>query len=617
MMAGPLISVVVATIDRADSLELLLRALELQEYEPFEVVVVAGPGTDHTDDVLHRWESRVCTRRTSVKNLSVARNVGIRASAGDFIAFIDDDAYPEPSWLTDLATAIVTDPEVGAVGGLVLDHTGARPQYVAMGCSRLGRPQHLDHANDGAWGSVPGSWSIPYAPGGNALYRRQALAVVGGFDEFYEYYLDEVDVCVRLADSGYRVVQLERGAIHHKNRPSDVRTEQRVVRDWYSVLKNKTYFSFKHSDLTRDELLADAVLYAEFCAADLQRSLDAGLLDAVEVDGARGRFEHAIEDGVAAGLQVREGAAPTVSVERERSDAVPFLEGPRFDPTKFIFVGSGEASLPSGLASLAERGHQVRRLVHDAVAENVTVDLRDGVWEHRVPMQAAASPGDITATLTELNRTSGLTDGLWCVVDGADHLAPMIAASTTLPLLTLISPASDRGESTDHRSVAQLIRLSTAVAPIGVTAEDLSQLYHGLERFLVGRSGLARFAGLAEDDADGGVRPLTSGLLHVARSGSTLVVETFTPGWLEMRVGESRTSIEFSESGVRRIALPATSVDLRSVGSMVLRAVESWRAPTQVGRVTTGADARPTRTSTTSPVPAGTRILPAGPHTSI
>ncbi|MDQ1833898.1 glycosyltransferase family 2 protein [Massilia scottii] len=51
------------------------------------------------------WLPRIRTARCDVANLSVSRNIGICMAAGDVVAFIDDDAIPEPEWLTELAAA--------------------------------------------------------------------------------------------------------------------------------------------------------------------------------------------------------------------------------------------------------------------------------------------------------------------------------------------------------------------------------------------------------------------------------------------------------------------------------------------------------------------------------
>ena len=61
-------------------------------------------------------------------NISAARNAGIAMAAGNVIAIIDDDAVPEPSWLTHL-TAPFADPAVAASGGYVIGRNGISFQW--------------------------------------------------------------------------------------------------------------------------------------------------------------------------------------------------------------------------------------------------------------------------------------------------------------------------------------------------------------------------------------------------------------------------------------------------------------------------------------------------------
>ena len=150
MSPGPVssgaVSVIINTLDRADALEILLDALTRITHRRFEVVVVVGPCTDHTDEVLDRWAGAVKVLHCPEPNLSMSRNIGIAAAAGDLIAFIDDDAVPEPAWLDELLAGFDDDPEgeVAGVGGWVWDHTGHSLQCRHTGADRLGnaRPDY-------------------------------------------------------------------------------------------------------------------------------------------------------------------------------------------------------------------------------------------------------------------------------------------------------------------------------------------------------------------------------------------------------------------------------------------------------------------------------------------
>ena len=122
-MFKPSISVIVNTYNRAEVLSSCLTALLHQKYDDFEIIVVNGPSTDRTSDVLYRFKDLIKIASCSEVNLSISRNIGISCSAGDIVAFIDDDAVAHPEWLARLAVRYA-DPRIGGVGGYTLDHTG-------------------------------------------------------------------------------------------------------------------------------------------------------------------------------------------------------------------------------------------------------------------------------------------------------------------------------------------------------------------------------------------------------------------------------------------------------------------------------------------------------------
>ena len=93
------VSVVISTYNRALGLRTVLEGLRHQTYEDFEVVVVNGPSTDGTTAVLAEYGDRIRTGECREQSLTRSRNVGISIGSGDVVAFIDDDAIPEPGWI--------------------------------------------------------------------------------------------------------------------------------------------------------------------------------------------------------------------------------------------------------------------------------------------------------------------------------------------------------------------------------------------------------------------------------------------------------------------------------------------------------------------------------------
>lgn len=236
----PRISVVVCTYNRDWVLENCLASLRSQEYPSFEVVVVNGPSTDRTAEVIARFPE-VKAAENPERNLSVSRNLGIRESAGELVAFLDDDAVAESDWLATLAEAF-RDPAVGAAGGTVFGPDGEHLQFRNGTITRFGMPIAI-HDEPGRNDSPEGG-EYDIAMGTNACFRRTALDAVGGYDENYEYYHDESDLCVRLIQAGYRVAHVPDAVVWHGAERGPVRKSSRDM-NWLVVEKNTIYFYFR------------------------------------------------------------------------------------------------------------------------------------------------------------------------------------------------------------------------------------------------------------------------------------------------------------------------------------------------------------------------------------
>ncbi len=115
-------SVIVPTRNRADRLDACLAALAHQTLpaEQFEILVVDNGSTDATAERITLWaDRRPGLQRVEAPEpgVSRARNAGIAAARGELLAFVDDDAVPEPSWLATLLRAYDRWPRVGAACG--------------------------------------------------------------------------------------------------------------------------------------------------------------------------------------------------------------------------------------------------------------------------------------------------------------------------------------------------------------------------------------------------------------------------------------------------------------------------------------------------------------------
>jgi glycogen synthase len=240
------VSIVVSTYNRAASLERLLRSLPHLDYRPFEVVVVNGPSTDETETLLAGHAGRVKVASCPNPNLSMSRNIGIARAAGDVVVFIDDDALPAGrAWLSSLVEPFTLDRggTVGATGGPTLHRDTDWYEFSEGFTSDYAEQVFVGSHDDGQPARAAGRW-FRRTVGNNCAFLRSALIEIGGFDEHFEYYLDETDVCLRLARAGYRVVSTPRAAVRHYPAPSPhgapfIRNRRIITRsDAYFCLKN-------------------------------------------------------------------------------------------------------------------------------------------------------------------------------------------------------------------------------------------------------------------------------------------------------------------------------------------------------------------------------------------
>ncbi len=168
---------------RPQALALCLQALTLQDHPAFEVVLVADPQS-------LRVRPDLTVRRVAFDepNISAARNAGIAAAAGDVVAFIDDDAVPEPTWLSRLV-APFSDARVRPPAG----SSRGRERDLRWQCraERIGRDGRAVPTAIAGAGTALLECGCDRAGqdtlGTNCAFRRAALSELGGFDPAFAY----------------------------------------------------------------------------------------------------------------------------------------------------------------------------------------------------------------------------------------------------------------------------------------------------------------------------------------------------------------------------------------------------------------------------------------------
>lgn len=205
-MNWPSISVVVCTYNGSRTIRDCLEGLRKLDYPNFEVIIVNDGSTDGIEKILKEYSFRVI----SIPNggLSNARNVGMRAAKGEIVAYIDDDAIPDPQWLTYLAATFLTTDHVG-VGGPNIPPADDGPIAECVANSP-GGPVHVLLTDQVA----------EHIPGCNMAFRKAALEAISGFDAQFRIAGDDVDLCWRLQQRGWTLGFNPAAMVWHHRRNS-------------------------------------------------------------------------------------------------------------------------------------------------------------------------------------------------------------------------------------------------------------------------------------------------------------------------------------------------------------------------------------------------------------
>lgn len=243
MTARLKIAVIVVNWNGGEDLRRCLESLAVQERPADRVLVVDNGSSDGSlERALPALPGAEPLRLGRNTGFAAANNAGLRACPDcDWVALLNPDAFAEPGWLARLAAAAESAPEYS---------------FFASQLRRAGDASRLDGAGDvyhvsglvwrrGHGAPVPAQ-DAPrevFSPcAAAALYRRDALLDVGGFDERYFCYLEDVDLGFRLRLRGHRCLYVPDSVARHVGSGSSGRDSDFCV---YHGHRNLVWTFFK------------------------------------------------------------------------------------------------------------------------------------------------------------------------------------------------------------------------------------------------------------------------------------------------------------------------------------------------------------------------------------
>lgn len=211
-----LISILIPNWNGESVLPRCLQALSAQTCKDFEVIVVDNASTDGSVAYVqeHYPQVKLIQLETNL-GFTAANNLGASQARGEWLALLNNDAFPQPDWLESLLAAVQERPEY---------------TFFASRLVQADRPAYLDGAGDAyhisgmAWRRY---YNYPVEAGPQraeevfsacaaaGLYRREAYLEVGGMDEVFISYHEDVDLGFRLRLRGHRCLYVPEAVVHH------------------------------------------------------------------------------------------------------------------------------------------------------------------------------------------------------------------------------------------------------------------------------------------------------------------------------------------------------------------------------------------------------------------
>lgn len=232
----PLVSVVVASYNGTRTLAACLDSLGRLNYPAYEVILVDDGSTDQTSAIASRFPKIRYLRHETNLGLSAARNTGIQAARGEIVAFTDSDCRADEDWLYYLIGDLQNSRYAG-IGG----HNLLPPEDSWLPAAVMvspGGPTHVMLTDRLA----------EHIPGCNMAFYKWALLEIGSFDPLFRKAGDDVDVCWRLQQRGYKLGFSPAGFVWHYRRSTvmDYLKQQRGYGEAEALLvhRHPEYFNW-------------------------------------------------------------------------------------------------------------------------------------------------------------------------------------------------------------------------------------------------------------------------------------------------------------------------------------------------------------------------------------
>lgn len=303
---SPLVSVILVNFRGAEQTIEAVTGLDALDWpsDKLEIIVVDNDSQDGSFDTLRAAlpHARVVQAGSNL-GFAGGCNLGVREASGDVVAFLNSDARPDEAWLRSGVATLFGEPDIGAVACKVLDWEGQQVDYVDAALTWFGKG-YKPFVGERATGLGKQAKDVLFGTGSAMLVRRDVYDALGGFDDDFFMFYEDVDFGWRLNLRGWRYRYEPTSVAYHRHHGTVAKFGS--FKESYLLERNALFCLYKNLEQDRlDEALPAAVMLA------VRRAVAGSGLDSQSYD-----FRRSVDDAVAVETVSRETMATVFAIDQ-------------------------------------------------------------------------------------------------------------------------------------------------------------------------------------------------------------------------------------------------------------------------------------------------------------
>jgi len=217
---NPLVSIIIPTKNNRRILNRCIQSIQkYTSYKNFEIIIIDNNSTDPSTKSYYQSLPYTVLDYKDSFNFSKMNNYAVKHAKGDFLLFLNDDTKVlEPDWLQEMI-GVCSQNDVGAVGAKLVysDNTIQHAGIVILETGAGFHPfQQLLQDSDRYFNFINVMRDCSAVTGACLMTKKEIFTKVNGFDDDFDLYYGDADLCLRIIDSGYHVVYAPSAKLLHE-----------------------------------------------------------------------------------------------------------------------------------------------------------------------------------------------------------------------------------------------------------------------------------------------------------------------------------------------------------------------------------------------------------------